>query len=81
MKANFFRETDIKKAYRNGFTAGVRRSLDDILNVVTLVLQDKHGWNNQQLDELEKQVNYQFDSICRGYLDFNDVEQAREEIQ
>lgn len=79
MRANYYRQSAVEKAYRNGFTAGVRRALDDILAVVALQLQDKHRWTPEDIHVLEYEVNDQFDSICRGYIGFEDIERTKKE--
>lgn len=81
MKSNFHTRQQLDKAYRQGFKNGVRSCMEDILATVTLALQDKHGWNKEDLHVLETEVNGTFDSVIKGYVSFDEIYEAKiEEI-
>ena len=44
------------------------------------ILHDKWGWGEVRIDRLIEQVNELYDAIEKGYIDFNDIKKANEEI-
>lgn len=79
MKAKIYTQRDVVKAFENGKKAGVRQSLDAVLAVVTLKLQDKHGWTKEQLNQLGAEVNSDFESVLLGRLTLNEILEAKEQ--
>lgn len=78
MKARIYRESDIRKAYENGKKDGIRKSIDSILSVVALKLQDKHGMNKEELHQLEKEVNEDFESVLSDRITLDEILETKE---
>lgn len=70
---------DIEKAYRKGFKDGVSHCLDDVMAAITITLQDKHGWDKEQLLTLEKQVNELFDNVVDKRVSFDEIVEAKQD--
>lgn len=79
MKVKIYERKDIEKAYKKGYIDGVRQCIDDIMATVTICLQDRHGWKQEQLLQLEKEVNDLFNNVIEGRVDFNEIVEAKEE--
>lgn len=81
MKSKIYNRTDILKSYNAGLKAGLRLSIDTVMDIVTLKLQDKHNFTIEQLKELEKEINADFDAVCSGRVSLDEIAEAvREEI-
>lgn len=79
MRANYYRQEDLEKSRREGFRKGIWRAAQDITNVIALQLQDKHGWTPAEIHALEAEVNYQFDSVLKTYVELDDIERTKKE--
>ncbi|HVI42546.1 MAG TPA: hypothetical protein VM577_17975 [Anaerovoracaceae bacterium] len=78
MKPNVYSLKDIQKSYRQGKQAGIRLSLDAILSVVTLKLQDKHGMGAEELKRLEQEVNADFEDVLEDRVSLDEIIEAKE---
>lgn len=79
MKTRIYREADIRKAYEAGRKAGVRLSLDSILSVVALKLQDRHGMGAEELRQLSREVNEDFQQVLDDRLTLAEIIEAKHE--
>ena len=73
MKVGIYREADIRKAYEAGRKAGVRLSIESVLSVVTLKLQDRHGMGTEELRQLSHEVNEDFQQVLDGCVALADI--------
>lgn len=81
MKAKVYTVKDILKAYENGKRAGIRLSIDSVLSVVTIKLQDKHGMSQEELQRLSHEVNADFQDVLDGRVELKEIiDTKREEI-
>ena len=81
MKAKVYTVKDILKAYENGKRAGIRLSIDSVLSVVTVKLQDKHGMSKEELQRLSHEVNADFQDVLDGRVELKEIiETKRDEI-
>lgn len=81
MKARVYTVKDILKTYENGKKAGIRLSIDSVLSVVTVKLQDKHGMGQEELQRLSREVNADFQDVLDGRVELKEIiETKREEI-
>lgn len=82
MNVKIYNRTDILNSYNAGIKTGLRLSLDTVMDIVTLKLQDKHGFTVEQLKELESEVNADFNAVCSGRVSLDEIAEAkREEIK
>jgi len=82
MNAKIYNRSDILKSYNAGMKTGLRLSLDTVMNIVTLKLQDKHSFTVEQLKQLESEVNKEFDAVCENRVSLDEIAEAkREEIK
>jgi len=77
MKVEIYKRKDLEKAYRKG----IKESLETIMNVVEIVLSDKHEMSNNEIAEIDEEVNKYFNEIIDGRITINEIkETVREEI-
>jgi hypothetical protein len=81
VNAKIYRRKDINDAYNAGLKTGIRQSLDSVLSVVTIVLQDHYGAKPFELKQLETEVNSYFQEAIDGKITLQEITEAkREEI-
>ena len=73
MKAKVYTVKDILKAYENGKRAGIRLSIDSVLSVVTVKLQDKHGMTREELNRLCAEVNADFQDVLDDRVELGEI--------
>lgn len=79
MKAGIYRRKDILDAYNAGLKTGIRQSLDSVLNVVTIVLQDHYGAKPDELKKLEAEVNGYFQEVIDGKVTLQEIAETKKE--
>lgn len=65
-------QADIERAKADATTEAMRR----ILYMVLYVLIDKHNAPMEDVQQFADEVNYQADSIARGYVTWRDIERV-----
>jgi len=81
MNAKIYTRSDILKSYNAGMKTGLRLSIDTVMDIVTLKLQDKHEWEPDDLKKLEKEINDEFNAVCENRVSLDEIAEAkREEI-
>lgn len=78
MNCHIYRKHDIDKAYERGRKDGIRLSLDAIMSVVTIKLQDKHGMDKKELNQLEKEVNGEFAEVLEDRITLDEIIEQKE---
>lgn len=70
-------------AYREkvAFAKAVQTAVEMTLRIASVVLKDKHSFTEEQLQQFEADVVYQYDSVAQGYTSFEDYNEARNESE
>lgn len=78
MNCRIYRKQDVDRAYQRGRKDGIRLSLDAIMSVITIKLQDKHGMSNEELNRLEKEVNGEFAEVLEDRITLDEIIEQKE---
>ena len=79
MNAKYYTISDMRKSYEQGKKQGIRLSIENIMAVITIKLQDKHGFTADQLHQLEAEVNGEFDEVLEDRITLDEILEARRE--
>jgi hypothetical protein len=82
MKVGIYTRKDINDAYNAGLKTGIRQSIDSVLDVITIILQDHYGATPEELQQLQNDVNGYFQSVIDGDVTLKEIsETVKEEIK
>ena len=79
MNAGVYSRKDILDAYNAGQRTGIRQSLDRVMDIVTIVLQDHYGARPEELQQLETEVNEYFQAVLDGRVTLQEIAEVRRE--
>lgn len=82
MKVGIYNRKDVNDADNAGLKTGIRQSIDSVLDVITIILQDHYGAEPKELQQLQNDVNGYFQSVINGDVTLKEIsETVKEEIK
>jgi hypothetical protein len=70
-------QVDLIKKIEQG--RGVTMALKTTIDTACMVLKDKHGWSEEQVQEFESEMYYAYESVADGYISVQDIRSLRSE--